>query len=116
MGPDFLGRGGGIFTGANEPRMVPDLNFLGLGPVGGLLGNALMASPYGMQALGMMPSQFFPTQNLYDQYRAKEYFQQQMQASQMAAAADRSTYRQMAVNALGMFGPRTAETDRPLSI
>lgn len=112
MGPDFLGRGGGIFTGANEPRMVPDLNFLGLGPVGGLLGNALMASPYGMQALGMMPSQFFPTQNLYDQYRAKEYFQQQMQASQMAAAADRSTYRQIATNLLGVFGPRTPETDR----
>ncbi len=93
-----MGSGGSIFTGAWEPKQIPDLNFLGLGSLGTMVGNALLASPYGMQAMGMMPAQFLPQANLYDQFRAKEYYQQQQQAMQMASQADRLTYRQFAEN------------------
>lgn len=53
---------------------------------------------------GMVPGQFMPMQNPYDQFRAQRYYQGQQEAMQMAAQRDTETYMDIARGAARLAG------------
>jgi len=81
-----------MFGGAPEPQMFNPINIPGLGGqglTGAAMQMALPALAQGfMNQYNMVPSQFLPTQNLYDQFLARSYHQQQQQAMGVAAGRD----------------------------
>lgn len=48
-----------------------------------------------MSRQGMLPAQFMPTQNLYDQFKSQQQFQSYQKAMQQASEIDAGTYNKM---------------------
>jgi hypothetical protein len=89
----------GMFTHVAEPRMSADIpfgEFFG-GDMNGLAAQLviqpLMDQAFG--AVGMVPAQFQPLQNLHDQFEAKRYWESRQTALATAASADKGTYVEM---------------------
>jgi hypothetical protein len=96
---DELAMNRGLFGGSLEPRQRLDFNFTDAG-MGGMFGslapmvmNPMISHFFGHG--GIMPAQFAPQQGLYDQWRAKQYWQQRQTAMATASQQDRETYVQM---------------------
>jgi hypothetical protein len=91
--------------GAGEPQMFQPFN------LGGRGGTAMQIfAPMIMQQMmstrGMVPSQFVPTQNFYDQLTAQTYYNQQQLAMRAGAARDVQSIRQ---TVLGIHTFRTGQ-------
>lgn len=90
----------GLFGGAREPIQRLDFNFAEAG-LGGAFSNPLVVM--GLQGVlnsafggvGIMPAQFQPMQNLFDQYQDRAYWEARRVALAHGAQADRETYVQM---------------------
>jgi len=87
-----------MFGRAPEPQMFQPFNIPGLGGQG-LSGAAMqmflpMLAQGFMKQQGMVPSQFLPTQNLYDQFLGQQYHQQQQQAMSLASGRDLQSMQQ----------------------
>jgi hypothetical protein len=116
-----IGMGRGMF-GTVEPRQVLDFNF-GEGGLGGPFANPMIGmvlQPLINQIFGhggIMPAQFAPQQGLYDQWRAKKYWEARQTALTTASAADRETYVQMLKGMAQMRGtPWGLEQQRSANI
>jgi hypothetical protein len=95
---------GPMFGRVNAPGMPFDLNIPALqsNPLLGILAQ-MLASPF---TGGGMPTQFMPMQNVFDQWRVKDFWNQRNQAVQMARGADEQTYIQMIRGIAQMTGTR----------
>lgn len=59
---------------------------------------SMMAAPFLQQLMGregMLPLQFNPTQNMYDQFRAAQTYQSYQKSLQQASQSDRQTYEKL---------------------
>jgi hypothetical protein len=97
----FAGRSGGLFDGNAEPRLGAGFG-VGGNPLLGMI--AEMLSGKVAQATGLLPGQFFPTQNLADQLQAREYNQDKQRAMMAASQVDRTLYTQMFRTTAERFG------------
>jgi hypothetical protein len=91
---------GGIYGTPESSYTGNPFNFNMNGMPGGEYAN--MAIPFIMPLLqntmkqqGMLPAQFFPTQNFYDQLRAQQSYASRQMALQEASKTDAETYQQM---------------------
>jgi len=101
-----VGGAGGMYGNVGEPGNRGDLNFGDMGFNNNpLVTMALQAGLGKMLGLaGMRGSQFFPTQNLYDQRNSQQYWQSRQAIMTEAAQADRQTYVRMMQGAAKMSG------------
>lgn len=66
-----------------------------------------MAAPFLQQMMGregMLPQQFNPTQNMYDQFRAAQTYQSYQKSLQQAAQTDKQTYEKLFQGVARMTG------------
>jgi hypothetical protein len=106
---DWLPAARGLYGAGAEPRNVPDINFGGMGGLGGYFNNplAVMGIQTGLNwafgQTGLMPGPGLG-RNLYDQYQDKAYWAARRTALTQASEADRATYVQMMRGIASMRG------------
>lgn len=88
--------------GGYTPQYAP------FGQNAGMPGLAMqMAMPWfeeQMRSRNMTPGQFMPFQNLFDQFRGRQYYLQQQQVMQEAAQLDRATYKEFFTGVSNLSG------------
>ena len=110
---DSVGGARGLFQGMQDPQPTLDFNsgMFGSNPLSALLGNMGISQAFG--AAGMLPAQFLPQQNLYDQYYTKAFWQERQASLTAAGGADRETYARMFRGVAKMTGrPMGLEQER----
>lgn len=99
-----ISQGGGMFGNIAEPNYFPFGNsgLFGGNPMLGMAAQQLLPSMFGSQ--GMFLGQFAPTQNLYDQFRARQYQNERLAALMAGGQGDRQTYVRMMRGVAQMSG------------
>ena len=99
-----------MMGGYGGPDMRGPLNVFQGNPVLQVGAQALLSGVYGE---GRVPTQFFPQQNVYDQFIAQRAFQQHQVAMQMARHRDQTSYSQTLGGVTQLFtGQPLTDTQR----